>query len=392
MASTFPRWEGDEQPRFILDLCKNIPGRLKFLVLAPHYPGAKTRETIEGVDVVRFRYAPERYEKLAYDGGMLEQIRGNKLRVVLLPFFLASMFLYVLLLRKKHRCKLIHAHWLVPQGVVAALAIATARLNSKLIVTCHGADLHSLKGPLWKIVKRWVLKRSTRITVVSHAMKRLIGELAADSVHKTFVAPMGTDLAGLFKPKIAPTSSLRPSLLFVGRLVEKKGLIYLLKAMPEILQKYPDTVLTVVGDGPLRGSLQRYVQKAALSGAVEFKGAVEHTRLPAFYTSASAAIFPFVEAGDGNQEGFGLVLVEAQGCHCPIIASDMPPLEDTVVGDQRYWLCAPADPDALANKVCELLSESRAARRHRLQGAREYVVSNFDWQRIGVRYNNIYHM
>ena len=88
-TSTFVRHVDDMQPRFVLDLAKSLQAHFSIVVLAPSYPGACDIETIDGVKVVRFRYAPFRsLETLGYSGGIMAQISRRPLKALLLPFFL----------------------------------------------------------------------------------------------------------------------------------------------------------------------------------------------------------------------------------------------------------------------------------------------------------------
>ena len=75
LTSTFPRWRGDREPPFVFELCRRLAASHELLVLAPHCPGAATEERLaERLTVCRFRYAPERLESLAYEGGILEDL------------------------------------------------------------------------------------------------------------------------------------------------------------------------------------------------------------------------------------------------------------------------------------------------------------------------------
>jgi glycosyltransferase involved in cell wall biosynthesis len=116
------------------------------------------------------------------------------------------------------------------------------------VATSHGADLFALKARPLQALKRHVVRRASAITVVSTAMR---DELARIGVRtdKITVQPMGVDLHGQFIPDPAITRS-RDELLFVGRLVEKKGLQYLIDAMPAIVAAKPSAFLTIAGFGP----------------------------------------------------------------------------------------------------------------------------------------------
>src|SRR5690606_22279057 len=87
VTSTFPRWPKDNEPRFILDLCRHLADFAEIRVLAPHAPGAAIEETLEGVDVTRFRYFFERWQSVTYAGGIVGRIRQNPWRLLQVPLF-----------------------------------------------------------------------------------------------------------------------------------------------------------------------------------------------------------------------------------------------------------------------------------------------------------------
>jgi phosphatidyl-myo-inositol dimannoside synthase len=166
----------------------------------------------------------------------------------------------------------------VPQGLVALLARALARRRVPVVCTSHGGDLFGLRGKIWTAIKRWVLRRCDAVTVVSNAMADRVREIAGEV--EPVVIPMGTDLRSLFTP---PTEPRRPpfnKLIFVGRLVEKKGVAYLLEAMVRIGTDYPEARLAIIGHGPLREDLEADVAKLGLNTRVSFLGPVPHSQLP----------------------------------------------------------------------------------------------------------------
>src|SRR5690606_10320203 len=122
----------------------------------------------------------------------------------------------------RERIDVIHAHWLLPQGLVAALLQLLPGRSVPFLVTSHGADLHALRGRTMDALKRFVLRRAAAATVVSKSMRTVLDGIGAD-VGKVEVRPMGVDMRTRFLPDQAVNRSTG-EILFVGRLVEKKGL------------------------------------------------------------------------------------------------------------------------------------------------------------------------
>ncbi|WP_018868620.1 MULTISPECIES: glycosyltransferase [unclassified Thioalkalivibrio] len=376
-TSTLPRWEGDTEPRFVLDLARSLDAQCDVELLAPHAPGAARRETLEGVAVSRFRYWIPAWQAAAYEGGMVQRLRRRPWRVLQLPIFLLSQTLAIARrLRRKSDVDLIHAHWIVPQGLAAIIGRALAgKPDVPILCTSHGGDLFGLQKGWMQRLKRWIVSRCDATTVVSEAMVAPMQTLG--SRHPPEVIPMGTDLQGLFTPGGKTSTRREPNhLIFVGRLVEKKGVHVLLDALAMFdADKRPD--LDIVGEGPLRPALEERVRKLGIEPSVRFVGAIPHSRLPEYYRRASVAVFPFVQASDGDQEGFGLVMVEAMGCGCAVIASDLPAVRQVIPTTEHAVLSPPFDHQALFEQIRRTLEDPEHRAQIALQG-RRFVLERFD--------------
>jgi glycosyltransferase involved in cell wall biosynthesis len=223
------------------------------------------------------------------------------------------------------------------------------------------------------------------VTVVGSAMLPAAVELGADPA-AIAVASMGADLENRFTPGTAERD--RNLIVFAGRLVEKKGVRHLLDALSRARQKIPSLRLVVAGDGPERAALEARARELGIAAAVEFRGAVPQDELAALYRAAGAAAFPFVTAAGGDQEGFGLVVIEAQGCGCPVIAADVAAVRDTVANGETGLLVPPGDAAALADRIVEVLNDLQLAGKLGA-GGRRAALSAFDWERCADRYRDI---
>jgi glycosyltransferase involved in cell wall biosynthesis len=253
LASTYPRWVGDHEPGFVHELCRRLVDRFDVVVLTPGAPLAKSSEEMDGVLVSRFRYAPKAMETLVSDGGMVANLRRHPWKWLLVPGFLLGMLFATIRQVRRGKFHAVHAHWLIPQGLVAALARVAGNPRPPLLVTVHGGDLYAFRSKPFRWVKKEVARRAAAITVVGTAMQDAVGKLAGGRV-PVLVEPMGVAFSA-FRP--APeVSRSQAELLFVGRLVEKKGLRYLLDALPAIASAVQDVRLTIVGFGPEEAELR----------------------------------------------------------------------------------------------------------------------------------------
>lgn len=379
LASTYPRWSGDPEPGFVHELAKRLTDGFDVLALAPHSPCAKQREILDGVDVIRYRYAPERFETLVNDGGIVANLKRSRWKYLLLPGFVVMQAWVAWRLLRSRSVDVIHAHWLLPQGLVAVLLRWLPGKAIPYLVTSHGADLYALRGPAMDVAKRLVSRRASAVTVVSEAMRVELDRLGVER-DRVEVRPMGVDLSDRFTPDPAAERSC-DEILFVGRLVEKKGVRYLIDAMPRILSARPSAVLAIAGFGPEETVLRQQAIRLGVQDKVRFLGAVAQPELPGLYRRAALFVAPFVQAKSGDQEGLGLVLVEAIGCGCPIIAGEVAALAELLGDGHDEMRVNPHDVDVLASRIIDVLADPVAAR-ERAMSLRGTLCDKFDWGRV----------
>lgn len=385
LASTYPRWPGDPEPGFVHELSRRLAQRFRVIVLCPHAPGAKPREAMDGVEVVRYRYAPGRWETLVNDGGIVTNLKRARWKLLLVPGFVLGQAWAAWRLVRRERVDVIHAHWLVPQGLIAALLQWLPGRRVPYVVTSHGADLYALKGRLLDGIKRFVARRAAAATVVSSAMRERLAALGVPAAH-IHVLPMGVDLSGRFTPDPAVPRSAH-EILFVGRLVEKKGLRHLIDAMPLVLAQAPDAFLSIAGFGPEEGVLRQQVRDLGLESKVRFLGAVPQAALPALYRRAALFVAPFVQAESGDQEGLGLVLVEAIGCGCPVLVGDVPAVRDVIEAEE--WIADARRTDVLARRIVQLLATVPPQLQADIQAARQALLARLEWTAVAKSYGKL---
>ena len=384
LSSTYPRWVGDPEPGFVHELAKRLTAQFEVRVLCPHARGAAAQETLEGVEVVRYRYAPVRFETLVNDGGIVTNLKRQPWKWLLVPFFLLGLFWRTWREIRRWQPDVIHAHWLLPQGLVVALLGLLDRRTPPFLVTSHGADLFALRARPLTVLKRFVARRATALTVVSHTMKDELERLGA-SPSKVSVQPMGVDFTHRFTP-VPGLPRSHDEILFVGRFVEKKGLQYLLAAMPEIIARHPAAFLTVVGFGPEYEERRAQAKALNIAHKVNFLGALTQAELPALYQRAAVFVAPFVQAADGDREGLGLVTLESIACDCPVVVSALPAVLDLLKPEtDAAALAAPGNIAELATRIHAVLAAPEQAKL-KARELRERLQQSFDWQRIASNY------
>ena len=370
-ASTFPRWEGDTEPRFVLDLCKHMTKWFDITILVPYAPGAKEKEILEGMKVIRYHYFPvHKWETLCYPGAIVPRIKEKKIRVILVPFLFLA--LYYQLFRRLSSYDIVHAHWIIPQGIVQSL------FRKPYIVTGHGGDVTSLNKGIMRRLKIRCLKRARHVTVVSEHLKNRILELTPDL--QPDVLSMGVNVSSFGKQYFCADyfgQGKRKVALFVGRLAEKKGVTYLISAMKQM-----DAVLVIVGEGPLREKLQE--QARDMNVEAVFLGAKTHDELKRIYASADVFVMPSVTAKDGDQEGLGLVMLEAMASGLPIVANDSGGISQVIENGVNGLLCQEKNVAQLTDAISTVLNDDVLASRLRKNGAE--LVKQYDYKEIAAKY------
>lgn len=277
----------------------------------------------------------------------------------------------------------IHVHF----GWVAA-GVEVHRFGVPALVSFHGAD-----ATAWPHASEHNRARCTalfreiqRATAVSSFIERHVRDLGYTG--PLDILPAGVRLDRFpFHPPRMDRESL--DLLFVGRLVEKKGVDTLLSAFATILAERPVARLQIIGDGPLLADLEALAQRCGVSRAVTFSGRRSPAEIAAAMHDADVMVVPSRVPGSGDAEGSPVVTKEALASGIPLVATDSGGIAETIPPEHRHELCPPDDPAALAHRVVRL-AEQRDEWPARCRLAREWVESAFDWNRLAERLVRIY--
>ena len=392
IATTFPRWEDDQEPRFVYNLCQNLPKEVDIHVLAPHAPNAKEQETWGEIKITRFPYFYPKYlQKLCYDGGIIPKLKSSWLARVQLPFFLFFLFIRLIKMTANNRFDLIHCHWLIPQGFFCAL-IKFFR-GTPYLLTAHGGDVYSFKGiPVIPNLIKFALKRSTFCTVNSQATRNQVLKFSKNSSIK--VVPMGVDLKkfhpGNYNEKFKAAFGEKNLLLLgVGRLAEKKGFKYLIEAMPIILQEIPSAKLVIIGFGPQKARMENQIQQLELASSISLIGGKTGKELQDWFASADIFIGPSIITADGDTEGQGVVFLEAMASGTAVIASDVGGIKDAVRDNISGLLVPEKNPQAIAEKVLTL-AKNNQLKEKLIQNALELVRSDYSGEQLSQKFLTLY--
>lgn len=359
-------------------------------VLLPSGPRVAASWTEQGVEARSFRYAPRRFELLGYGRSLRadEAIRGASRLVA--P-------LYVLGARRALAGELaagswdlVHAHWIVPNGLVAA----PFGRRVPLVVGLHGSDVFLAERSFLRPLVARALRRTRGLTSCSPELARRVEALGFER-GRSRVIPYGVDVE-LFRPDPERRPRWRdrlgvpagaPLVLAVGRMATKKGFHLLVDLLPRLVERQPEAWFVFAGDGDRRAKLERAA--APFAARVRFVGAVLHDELPDLYRAADLFVLPAVHDSRGNVDGLPNVILEAMASGLPVVASAISGIPLAVADGETGRTFAEGDRGALFEAVAGLLADP-VARRRMAAAARRRAESDLTWDAVAARYREAY--
>ena len=372
ITTNFPRWEGDPHSPWLVELLGLLQTRgFQVDVLAPAYKGLGD-QIIHGMQVTRFRYAPARWETLTHEEGAPNKIRKNPLYLLLLPSYLLAGVIAAWRQGRRQRYDVIHVHWPAPQGV---LGMAAQRAGGgRLVATFYGADLvMSRRFPGVQRFLRSFVRRCDDVAAISTFTAR---ELQAATDVTPRLIPYGIAV-----PPTLPTEPGQPGLILtVGRLIARKGHIYLIEAM-SLLQDIANARLVIVGEGHERPALEAAVRERSLEGRVTLAGRVSDEELQRLYRACQVFVLPSIVDNSGDTEMLGMVLLEAMRYGKPVVAAEVGGVVDIVIAGETGLLVAQRNAAALADAIRRLLTDPALAVRLGEAGY-AHARDHFSWDAV----------
>jgi glycosyltransferase involved in cell wall biosynthesis len=239
-------------------------------------------------------------------------------------------------------------------------------LRRKVIIYTHGEEISETSNRLLGALRGLFLRHANAVVSVSHFCKD--GIISRYGVHpsKIFVISNGVDLNRFSRSEsdraIIPANIRgRKIVLSVSRMVERKGLEFLISAAPSILQKVPDVHFVMIGSGPLANSLKRLAAAMGLSDRFSFMGEVSPESLVQYYQAADLFALPCRTMPNGDTEGFGLVFLEANACGLPVVAGAAGGTVEAVIDGETGLLVDGSDPAGIASAVVRILCDPKLA-------------------------------
>lgn len=313
--------------------------------------------------IYRFPFLSEEKLLVGYD----------KVPILRMITYMLSGLYYCARITQKDHCRLIHAHFVIPTGLMAVLVGRS--LSIPTIIQAHGSDLTKYAN-----LNRWLTwlaafttKHADHLIAVSDELSTILLENFAVPPHKITVRSCGIDLVH-FSP--TPRNQAREQLnlpmeatvvLFVGSLISRKGVDLLLTAIARVMENDSRVRLIVVGEGPLREQLEAQSRDLVIDKMVRFVGRKSNQELPIWYSAADIFVLPSL------REGTPLALLEALSCGLPVIVSRAGGMPELIVDGKNGLLADVGDPVDLERQIRFLLREPDLRRRFR-DAARDSVL------------------
>ncbi|MBD3345789.1 MAG: glycosyltransferase [Chitinivibrionales bacterium] len=349
IGSVFPRHHKDSEVPWLRTTLRLLRERgYDITAYVPSFRGLRSH-TIDGIPVKRFRYFFAPWETLTHDEGAPNKIHKFHYKIITI-FYILFGTLGLIRLHLKERFDILHIHWPFPHGFFGVGALFFRR--SKVILNFHGASLLLMqKYGFVKFFLSWFIKKADAVIVNSSFTKGRVTSLVERQVH---VVPYGTTIT----PHATDRSAVEPHhILSVGRLIERKGLPYLIRAMPEIVAKWPDARCTIAGGGPLQQELISLAETEKVSSAVNVPGKVSQEELESLFARCGVFVLPSIVDSRGDTEGLGVVLIEALTYRKPIVATNVGGIPDIVNNGVTGLLVPQKAPSTLAQAISSIFAD-----------------------------------
>ena len=350
----YPRHKNDHVAPFMHDLAKLCTSFARVVVHCPHAPGLPLEESIDGVEIRRFKYAAEHKQTLAYQGDMHKQVKKSFFKALLFYSFLRKWKKATKILLRDLNPDIVHAHWLIPGAYITNKSITK---QTKLCISMHGTDVFLINK--MKIARRLAkksIRRANNLHFVSNVLQTIIVQHYGDSYGEGLLLPMVFGLEDFRQESMTLPKTKR--ILFVGRLMEVKGIDVLINAFSKLVKNQPfqDWNLDIVGDGPERNYLTKLSREKEISHLIRFHGSKQRNEIKDFYNQAELFILPSKTTSLGEKEGLGLVVLEAMMAGVPVIGTDCGGIKETIVDGKTGVIVPENDADALHNAMANLLN------------------------------------
>jgi glycosyltransferase involved in cell wall biosynthesis len=395
VTTSYPRFPGDAIATFMEPIATGVAalGHRVHLV-APWTPRWQRGVTDQGVDFHLYRYAPvPSMNTFGYAAGLSADVRLRVSAVAAAPLALAAGWTCTRRVARETASAIVHAHWVIPSGAIAAAAAG----DRPLVISLHGSDVfvaerHRVVGA----AARRAFARASWVTACSADLRDRAVNLGA-SPERISIVPYGVD-TDRFAPSRDARQHVRarlgiasdaPLAVAVGRLVEKKGFKYLIEATAIVVRQFPEFRLVIAGEGDLAAALKAQAAAAGLREQFLFPGVVSQQEVPALLAAADLAAAPSIRDDAGNVDGLPNTVLEMMASGTPLVTTTAGGIGSVVTDGVTARVVPERDATALAGAMIDLLG-------HPAMGdaigasARALACREHGWRNVAQTFDQIY--
>ena len=397
VTSSYPKYEGDVTAPFIESIAASVAALGNEVhLLAPYHPDVHREPVEKGVHLHFFKYSPFKNLNIwGYAESLEADVRVKGAIYPLTPVVFISSLWALHRLTREIKFDIMHAHWVIPNGPVAAAIARLRRLP--LVISMHGSDVFvAEQSKLFSSVARWCFRRASAITAPSEDLVQRAIALGAPPA-RCHLVPYGVDpgqftrieRAGpvLKKELGLPQDSL--VVFAVGRMVYKKGFEYLIRAVPAVLREHPNTKIVIAGGGDLEPRLMSLVKQLGVEKSVIMPGWIQRDKMPLFFSGCDLFVLPSVVDQQGNVDGLPNTLLEAMASAKPVVATSVAGIPLAVKDGDNGLLVPEKQPGELSSAI-NLLLRAPELRSQYGEAGRRRVENELNWETTARTFNSLY--
>ena len=411
LTHNYPRFPGDFSGTFIEALCQEFARQdQRVTVWAPYDPAyqildsaadpqkSKIQNPKSKIDLRLYRYAlADQAHTLGYMRTMQSDLALRRNSYWLGPAMLAAGIATITRQARQVRPDLLHAHWLLPNGLIGA--VVSRLLGIPLVISVPGSDAQVANAnPLFRRLARFAMRQASLMTANSADLRDAVAALEPAVLDKFDLILYGADPAAL-KPDPTGVPELRAqwfadrhpatlspphpvTLLCVGRMVYKKGFDTLIRALAEPVLREQKVLAIMVGEGDQKAEWQVLAQQLGVSDRLRWVGNVPKDKIGIYYNACDVLVNPAVRK---PVDGLNVCVLDAMSCGKVVVGSTVAGNPLAIVDGETGFLTAEGDPAALATALAKLAIEP-ALRQQMGQAARRRIESELGWPPLVQRY------
>jgi glycosyltransferase involved in cell wall biosynthesis len=395
VATSYPRFPGDTVGTFMQPIAEGLAARgHEIHMVLPWHPRWTRPRQEHGVTFHHFRYAPSpSLNVFGYAESLQADVAFKAAAFAAAPLAAVAAWDLTRRVVRETSATLVHGHWVVPGGAIAA----AARRGLPLVVSLHGSDVYvAERHALISSAAHATFRRAAMVTACSEDLRLRAEHLGSDA-ERSVTIPYGVD-SSRFRPDREARAAMRARwgvpedaevVFTAGRFVKKKGFEYLIDAVASLRQRRPALRLVLAGGGDLDAELRERLQRQDATGLAILPGVLSQDDVARGLAAADVAVVPSVRDDAGNVDGLPNVVMESMASGTPLIATPAGGIGSVVTDGATGLLVPERDVMGLAGAIDRLIADRALAGRLG-DTARRWAVAEGSWARVAERFEAVY--